>query len=129
MREYLDKEEGHTIGLEGTTQLDKAELGVQLSHALKLAVLLEDLLVDFLLLDVLGGQEISQAVMVTSFNHERKGRKRARGESQSLLEETGLVPVGLVVAELDLALQGSELAGLLKSAGMSSLGNSFLRLK
>ena len=60
----------------------------------------------------------------------RRGRKRkARGKSQSLLEETRLVPVRLVVAELDLALQGSELAGLLKSAGMSSLGNSFLRLK
>ena len=66
VRGYLDKEEGHTIGLEGTTQLDKAELGVQLSHALKLAVLLEDLLVDFLLLNVLGGQKISQAGMVAS---------------------------------------------------------------
>ena len=54
--------------------------------------------------------------------------RTARGKSQSLLEETGLVPVGLVVAELDLALQGSELAGLLKSAGTSSLGNGFLRL-
>jgi len=80
VREYLDKEEGHTIGLEGTTQLDKAELGVQLSHALKLAVLLEDLLVDFLLLDVLGGQEISQAVMVTSVNHFMKGKGEGEQE-------------------------------------------------
>ena len=54
--------------------------------------------------------------------------RTARGKSQSLLDETGLVPVGLVVAELDLALQGSELAGLFKSAGTSSLGNGFLRL-
>ena len=67
MRKSHDKEEGHTIGLEGTIHLDKTELGVQHCHALKLAVVLEDLLVDFLLLDVLGGQEISQAAaMVTS---------------------------------------------------------------
>ena len=58
----LDQEEGHTIGFQGTTKLDETELGVQLGHALELAVLLENSLVNLLLAGVLGGQEIVQAI-------------------------------------------------------------------
>jgi len=39
------------------------------------------------------------------------------------------VPVGLVVAELDLALKGGKLAGLLLSAGVRSLDDGFLGLQ
>lgn len=60
-RLYLDQEKGHTIGFQGPTKLDETELCVQLSHTLELAVLLENLLVDFLDVGILGGKEVRQA--------------------------------------------------------------------
>jgi len=48
---------------------------------------------------------------------------------KSVLEESGLVSVRLVVSELDLALKGSKLAGLLLSARVRALDDGLLGLK
>ena len=61
---------------------------------------------------------------------EKEGKEgKARGGVKSVLEESGLVSVRLVVSELDLALKGSKLAGLLLSARVRALDDGLLGLK
>ena len=58
---------------------------------------------------------------------EKEGKEgKARGGVKSVLEESGLVSVRLVVSELDLALKGSKLAGLLLSARVRALDDGLL---
>jgi len=66
---YADREESDTVRLEGAAELDVAELGVELSHALQLAVLLEDLLLSVTLeLDVVGREDGGEAVLFAQFS-------------------------------------------------------------
>ena len=96
---HLDQEEGDAIGPEGTTELDVAELGVQFTQIVQLAVFGEDHLLNALDLCVLAWQELHQ------------------------VEETGLVLGLTVIAIGNLALQGCKLQGFLACAGMSSVHN------
>ena len=55
---YLDQEEGDSVGAQRAAQLDVAELGIDLTEIVELAVLAKNVLLNALDLGVLVGKEL-----------------------------------------------------------------------
>ena len=101
---YLDKEESDSIGPQRSTELNIAKLCIDLAEVVQLAVVSKDRLLGALDLDVLSWEKLLQC------------------------EEAWFVLGFIVVAVLDLTLEGSELDGLVTSAGVSPINYGITRL-
>ena len=98
-RTHLDQEEGDAIRPEGAAELNVAELGVDLTKVVQLAVLCEDEFLQALKLGVLARQELLQS------------------------DGARFVLCLIMIAILHLALQGRKLDGFLTGAGMSAVND------